>query len=218
MSDPGFAGPPEGDDLSNLLFLAKHQMARLRTVQVAKVLAVYPGSSSQQNSGRYLPTTVDVQIMVDQVDANGQRMAHSTIYGLVVGRWHGGGNAILHDPVVGDVGVIHTSDRDISSVVANEGEQSAPGSGRRHDLSDAVYMGGLWTAAPINFIDLRNGNISITTPGTLAHKSQQDTTTRSVEGSITHTAKKDIIDKADEILTHQAGRVLNLNAPILNIS
>jgi len=218
MSDPGFAGPPEGDDLSNLLFLAKQQIARLRTVQVAKVLAVYPGGPSQQNSGRYGPTTVDVQIMVDQVDANGTRTTHGTIYGLVVGRWHGGGNAILHDPVVGDVGVIHTSDRDISSVVANEGEQSAPGSGRRHDLSDAIYIGGLWTATPTNFVDLRNGNISITTPGTLAHKSQQDTTTQSVEGNIVHKAKKNITDTAEEILTHQAGQVMNFSTPILNIS
>ena len=166
MSDTsyaGFAGPPEGDELNNLLFLVQQQIARLRTTQLVKVLESYPGDNSKN------PTTIDMQPVVDQVDTNGNRTAHDVVYGVVASRWHGGRNALLIDPVAGDVGVIHTADRDISQVVANNGEPSAPGSGRRHDFSDSVYIGTVWTPQPTNYTDLRHGNHTTSTDGNVSH-------------------------------------------------
>jgi len=167
-SYPGFADVAQGTDLDATLFLIKQQVNRLRTAQVVKVIKVYPGGTSQTNSSMYLPTTVDVQPVIDSVDADGNRTAHGTIYGIQVARHHFGGNAVLVDPVIGDVGVIHCADRDISSVVANQGSQSAPGSGRRHDFSDAIYTGGLWTQNPTNYLDLRNQKISLATPNNMS--------------------------------------------------
>ncbi len=163
QSYPGFAGPVDADALNSDQFRTKHQLARLRTGVVVKVVAVYPGN------GADTPTTLDVQPMVDQVDPGGNRTPHGTIYGIVQHRIHGGGNAILIDAEVGDVGFMVCADRDISEVLKSNGQQSAPGSMRRHDMSDAVYHGGLWTAAPTNVVDLRGGNISIASPGNIAH-------------------------------------------------
>ncbi len=179
LSYTGFAGPPEGDELNNMIFIAKQQIARLRTIQLVKVLAVNPGDSAMN------PTTVDVQVMVDQIDADGNRTPHGTVYGITAGRWHHGRNALLVDPAVGDVGIIHTADRDTSQVIANNGAQSAPGSGRRHDFSDATYVATLFTPKATNYTDLRQGNHTTVTDGNVSH------TTTASGGSHTTTSQAD---------------------------
>jgi hypothetical protein len=137
----------------------KRQLARVRTGTVVEVVAVYPGNGADQ------PTTIDVKPMVDQIDSGDERTPHDVVYGIHVHRIHGGGNAVLIDPVVGDVGFMVAADRDFSEVAKNKGQASAPGSGRQHDMSDSVYHGGIWTPTPTNFIDLRGGNVGVSTQG-----------------------------------------------------
>ena len=185
MSDDaayGFAGEAQGEDLNNIQFLVDMEMARISTMKLVKVVAVYPGTYDSQTNGT--PTTVDVKPMVDSVDSQGNRTAHGTIYGIISARHHAGGNAVMSDPQVGDVGIHMAMDRDISSLFANNGAQSAPGSSRRFDLADGVYHGGVWTPKPTNFVDLRGGNVKVTTQGNITHTAQ---------GDITHTATGNII-------------------------
>jgi hypothetical protein len=193
---PGFAGPPEGDELNNQLFIAQQQIARLRTVQLVKVLAVYPGDNSKK------PTTIDAQVMVDQVDSQGNRTAHDTIYGMTAGRWHNGKNALLVDPVVGDVGIIHTADRDTSTVIANGGAQSAPGSGRRHDFSDATYVATLFTPPPTNYTDLRAGNHTTVTDGNVSHTTTAPNGTYTTTSQAANSPIAHITEAANSAISH----------------
>lgn len=209
-SNPGFAGAPEGDDLSNALFLIKQQNARIRTHQVAKIIKVYPGNNSSK------PTIVDIQVMVDQVDSDGTRQAHDTVFGIPVPRWHGGKNAILVDPAIGDVGSLLVCDRDISSVIANEGKQSAPGSGRRHDFSDSLYVGGVWTPQPDNYHDLRSGNIAHVSPGNIAAQSGKNISDNATQSHTRTSQNQNISDSAPSGKILHAAKMVIANGQLVS--
>jgi len=221
----GWAGPPEAaeSDLNDAVFVAQQIMAHARQATIVKVLAVHPGTWSTQNNGT--PTTIDVQPMIDQVNSEGTRQAHGTIYGIICSRHHSGGNAIRNDPVVGDVGFMTVSDRDHSQLYQNNGAQSAPGSNRRFSLSDGIYWGGIFTPQPTNLIDISGGNVAVTSPGNISHTTTGNNTSISsiasgTGDSITHTAAKgSIVDSAPQgSITHTAAVALALNAPVVNIS
>lgn len=179
---PGYFGPPQGDEVNNVDWMIDQAAARVSVMHPVRVVAVYPGDNAS------VPTTVDVQPMIDMVDPQGNRTPHGVIYGVPAARHHAGGNAIIIDPVVGDVGMMHVADRDASSLFANGGSQSPPGSGRRHDLADGFYHGGLYTIAPTNSINLNGGNMAHSTQGHISHTSKGDQTVESQQGNITHTA------------------------------
>ena len=115
-----------------LQFLIKQALADHRTSVPVKVLAVHGGGVGK-------PPTVDVQVMIKQMDGIGKSSSHSTVYGIPVARNQGGANVVINDPIVGDTGHLVVADRDISSWKANDGAESNPGSMRRHDLADGVY-------------------------------------------------------------------------------
>jgi hypothetical protein len=197
---PGFFGPPQGDHVNNAQFMIDQESARVSVMQLVKVLAVYAGNDAN------VPTTVDVQPMIDMTDPNGKRTPHGTIYGVPAARRHGGRNAVLIDPVVGDVGMMHVCDRDASSVFANGGAQSAPGSSRRHDLSDGFYQGSLYTLSPNNKTDYRTGSIAHSTPNNVTHSVGRDIQS-SAGGSRTLTASQSISHTASQgNITHTAGQ------------
>jgi hypothetical protein len=83
--------------------------------------------------------TLDVQVMLKQMDGTGVASSHSTVYGIPAARNQGGANVVINDPVVGDTGHLVVADRDIQSWKNNDGAESNPGSMRRHDLADGVY-------------------------------------------------------------------------------
>ena len=188
MSDDsvyGFAGPVEIDDeVARTHFMIKHLLARHRTAMLVKVLKVYPGGYGTQNNGS--PTTVDVKPMVKQRDAQSQSHSHDTIYGIPVPRFHHGAVAIMADPAVGDVGLMTVADRDHSSVLKNSGAESNPGSARRADMSDGMYWGTMFGPQPQNFIDMRGGNIHISTPGNLTHDVSGTMSMRTTGGPATY--------------------------------
>lgn len=136
-------------------FQVRQALAQVRTNVPVKVIAVHGGGVSK-------PPTVDVQIMVNQVDGVGKKTDHGIIYGIAVSRNQGGGNAIINDPVVGDVGFMSIADRDISPLKANDGAQSNPGSKRRHNLADGVYQRGMLNPNnPNQFVHFREDGITI---------------------------------------------------------
>jgi hypothetical protein len=119
---------------------------------------------SVTNSGGVSPIGyVDIQPLVSQVAGNGQVFDHGTIYNVPYMRVQGGANAIIIDPQVGDIGIALFCDRDISAV-KDAKKPSAPSSKRKHDMSDAIYMGSIITSAPTQYIQFNDAGITINSP------------------------------------------------------
>ncbi len=116
------------------------------------------------NAGGVSPVgMVDVQPLVMQVAGDGTTVPHATIYGIPYLRIQGGVNAVIIDPQVGDIGLAVFADHDISAVKVAK-KISPPGSMRRFDMADGVYIGGLLNGAPTQYIQFNAGGINIVSP------------------------------------------------------
>lgn len=165
MTDQSYFGQQGTfDDLSDFNvreFHIRQLVAQVRTAIPVKVVAVHGG-------GVAAPPTVDVQPLINQIDGDGNQTPHGIINNIPVARNQGGGNAIIIDPQVNDVGHMVIGDRDASALKANAGARSNPGSFRMHDLADGVYHGAILNPAnPDQYIQFtttgikqldRNGN------------------------------------------------------------
>ena len=138
-------------------FLVRQMLSRLNIATLVKVKAVH-------GTGVAPVGTVDVQPLVNLVDGGGAPMAHTTIYGLPFFRLQGGTNAIICDPKAGDIGFCLFADRDLSVVKAT-GAAGNPGSKRRFDMADGLYIGG-WNmgTTPSRYVQISDAGINITTP------------------------------------------------------
>lgn len=144
-------------------FRADRTMANVRSLIPVKVMKVYKiDGTSTKTQGDVEPAGfVDVKPLISMVDGQQQKMDHGTIYHIPYVRSYGGNAAIIMDPVVGDVGYIKAADRDISSFkdgMAGGSSTSSytPNSRRRHDMADSVYMGGLLSQAPKQYITFKS--------------------------------------------------------------
>ena len=143
------------------MFFFEQMLAKVQTSLPVRVVAV-------TNSGGASPTGfVDVVPMVTQTDATGVAVPHTTIFNLPYCRVQGGANAVIIDPQVGDIGVAVFSSRDISKVKYT-GKENPPGSDRRYSFSDGMYLFGIITTAPTQYIQFVEGGMVIHTPGTLS--------------------------------------------------
>lgn len=172
MSDTsgiGYQTPGSSADRFRALSFIVRQIlgSDVRTAEPAVVLSVTGG-------GIAIPPVVSVQVLVNQVDGLGNATPHGQIYNVPVFRLQCGNGAIICDPIVNDTGLLVVCDRDISSVQSTGGMVSNPGSSRRFDLSDSVFLPGLFGAKPtqyfqftttgLSFMDV-NGNSIITGTG-----------------------------------------------------
>lgn len=165
LSDPG-------SQFSVIAFIVEQLLGDVRTIVPCKVVAVTGGGAGAG------PPKVDVLPLVKQMDGIGTATSHGNVLSLPVIRWKSGNGSIVIDPVVGDIGLAVIADRDISAVVVS-GAESPPGSFRRFDLADGIYLGGILGPAPTqyvtftstgvkisdkngNIIDMKSGSIAIT--------------------------------------------------------
>ena len=133
-------------------------MSQMNVATVVKVVAVH-------TTGRTAAVgTVDVVPLVSQVDGSGRPVPHTTIYGLPYLRIQGGPCAVIVDPQVNDIGFCVFADRDISAVKATRKTQP-PGSKRRFNLADGIYLGG-WNSgvAPTSYVLIDGTSIDIVSP------------------------------------------------------
>lgn len=151
--------PDDSDtELNAAAFICRQIIARLDTMKLVQVMAVHPGDGSPPTAG-----TVDVQPLVNQIDGAGFPVQHGTVYGLKYFRMQGGPWAIICDPAVNDYGYVVCADRDSSLVVKNNGGQQNPGSWRRYNIADGVYVGGLLNPVPAAWIWLKDdGTLQMT--------------------------------------------------------
>ena len=136
-------GPNDSSsEYSKVSFLVRQLIAQIETMMPVQVSAVHPGSGSPPAAG-----TVDVQLLVSQIDGNGNAVQQGIVYGVPYFRLQGSLWAIIIDPAKEDFGFLIAASRDITAVKTNPGIQT-PGSLRKYSYSDGVYIGGAFNAVP----------------------------------------------------------------------
>lgn len=163
----GTAAPQtEGGGFNELQFLIQQWVLNnVNTVKLVKVKAC-------TNSGGVSPVgTVDVQPLVNQMSAARNPTPHGTLVKLPYFRLQGGTNAVILDPVAGDVGVAVFCDRDISSLknalLAGISGTQNPGSFGAYDWADGLYLGGFLNGTPLQYVQFTSTGINVVSPGTV---------------------------------------------------
>ena len=147
-------------EFSVAAFIIKQYLADLEIMAPVQVKAVKPGSGSPPVAG-----TVDVQLLVSQLDGNGNAVKQGVVYGIPYFRLQGGQWAIVLDPAVGDFGYIVCAQRDITNVKKNPGMVN-PGSFRKFSYSDGIYMGGAFNQVPDAYLWLKtDGSFKLAAKG-----------------------------------------------------
>src|ERR1700688_3354724 len=141
FTDAGYGQQTPSDpntEYTSIAFIVRSMMAKMDTMKLVKVTAVHGGGGAIAAAG-----TVDVQPLVNQIDGASPPHAtpHGTVYGIPWWRLQGGSSAVICDPIVGDLGYVICADRDIS-VVKGTGAVGNPGSLRRFNIADGIYVGG----------------------------------------------------------------------------
>jgi hypothetical protein len=154
----GFQGAADpttaGDHFNAMSFIAKQILGGAWSVTLAQVKNV-------TNAGEVKDTgTVTLQPLVNQVDGQGNATPHGSISNAIYFRYGGKDGAIICDPVVGDIGIMLSASSDISSVKANKA-QANPGSSRKFDPADAIYLGAVLSAAPTQYVTFTSTGIKI---------------------------------------------------------
>jgi len=146
--------PSDFDSEQNgLNFAIQQAMLKLQTSLPVRVMAV-------RNAGLAPVGQVDIQVLVDMVDGQGNTVQHGTISNVPYFRLQGGTNAVIVDPSPGDIGMACFCSRDISAVKSVK-DAAPPGSWRSHDFSDALYLGGFLNGAPTSYIQITDGGILV---------------------------------------------------------
>jgi hypothetical protein len=144
-------------EVGRIQFLIRSALSGLRTAMPVKVIAV-------TNSGGVSPIgTVTVQPLVNLVDGSNTAWQHKPVYNVPYMRIQGGANGVILDPAVGDIGIATVCDRDISTVKSSK-TASAPGSNRKNDISDMVYLMTIIGAAPTQYVQFNSSGITVLSP------------------------------------------------------
>jgi hypothetical protein len=144
-------------EFNGIAFVIRQAIAKMQTGTLVKILKC-------TNSGGVSPVGfVDVLPLVNQLDGAGNPIEHATIYNVPYSRLQGGTNAIIMDPVAGDIGICLFASRDISKVKSSRA-QANPGSGRRYSFSDAMYVGGALNGAPTQYVQFSAAGIKMHSP------------------------------------------------------
>lgn len=157
-ADPLVAVTAQGSDYNSQVHLFQAMAAQIATATLGIVRAVRPGGTAGASF-------VDIQPMVAQADGAGNTTPHGIINNIPVFRLQAGGNAVVLDPVVNDIGIVVFASRDISAVKESRAPAN-PGSARRFDMADGLYIGGVLNGGATQFIQfLAGGGINITATG-----------------------------------------------------
>ena len=142
---------------NNLLFVIQQALAKVQTATLVQVQAC-------SNDGGVSPVgTVDVLILVNQINSQGVPTPHVTMYSLPYLRFQGGANAVIMDPQPGDIGIAVFASRDITNVKSTKA-QANPGSYRTHDFSDGLYLGGVLNGVPSQYLRFTAEGITFLSP------------------------------------------------------
>ena len=182
-------------EIERLKAIINNSLSGLRTAMPVKIISV-------SNNGGLSPIgTVNVQPMVSMLDGSGNAWPHGIIYTVPYMRIQGGANGIILDPAIGDIGIATVCDRDISTV-QNTGKVSIPGSLRKHDMSDMVYLMTIIGAAPTQYVQFNSTGINIVSPVAVTITAPAINTNGTWNHTGTLTATGDIIGAGTSLHTH----------------
>jgi phage baseplate assembly protein gpV len=201
MSLPiSFVAGDNASDVGRLQFVIRAALSGLRTAMPVRVEAV-------TNDGGLSPIgTVDVQPLVSSVDGDEGTWEMPLISNVPYMRIQGGTNGIIIDPVVGDIGIATTCDRDISTV-KNTSDISAPGSVRKHDMSDIVYLMTIIGAEPTQYVQFNTEGITINSPNAITINAPEINSNGTWNHTGTITASGDVEGSGTSLHTHIHGGV-----------
>lgn len=219
MSSEGYVGTqgPESraNEFNAVEFVITQLLNKRNYTTLVQVMAV-------RSAGEVAPVGfVDVQIMLNQIDAAGNSMPHGIVNNVPYFRLQGGANAVIIDPQVGDIGMATFADRDISSVKANRAI-SNPGSKRRADIADGLYTGGFLNAVPTQYVRFTDSGIEVVSPTNITMRAPtinmigaESVTLQSasivLDGPVTGTAgaafSGDVTGQGTSLHTHKHGGV-----------
>lgn len=149
-----------GSDFNAREFHVKQLMRMMSTATLVKVV-------KNTVAGVVGPVGfVDVEPLVNMLDGDDKAYEHGTVYSLPYFRLQGGADkAVIMDPKPGDIGMVVFADRDISSVKKNKA-RSNPGSRRRFDMADGMFVGCFLSGTPTSYVQfMDDGSIKISPNG-----------------------------------------------------
>ncbi|CDL86943.1 hypothetical protein [Xenorhabdus cabanillasii] len=172
-------------------------IGKMGTVTICKVLKVHGGGVAPVGY-------VDILPLVQQVDGAGNIYQTATVYNVPYFRYQGGANAVILDPKAGDLGFCFTASRDISKVKRMRGS-APPGSKRKYDIADSLYIGGLLNGAPSQFVHFLESGINVVSTGEINMRGTKIILNAPVETTSTIQAKSNITDNATTNSQSMAG-------------
>jgi len=146
-------------EYATLAFIVQQLTAGMGTATLVRVKAC-------TNNGGLVPVgTLDAQLLVDMVAEDGQTFPQGTVFKVPYMRMQGGTDAVILDPVPGDLGVCVFASRDISAIKSDPNAArdrkpnpgAPPGSKRMFSLSDALYIGGMLNGTPTQYVQFERG-------------------------------------------------------------
>lgn len=149
---------------------------------------------------------VDVRVLIQRMDSFGNINDARTVYNVPYLRLQGGSSAIILDPQVGDIGLACISDRDISSVKASKAP-AAPGSGRHHNLADAIYIGGILNGVPTQYVQFDTEGIVLVSPTKVTIQAPTIAMVGAVTVTETVIAQGDVVAQGISLAEHEHGGV-----------
>lgn len=193
-------------EVGKLTYMMRNALAGVRTSMPVQVIAV-------SNNGGLSPVgTVDVQPLINAVDGNGNSWPHGVIHNVPYMRIQGGTNGIIIDPQVNDIGIAVICDRDISTVqnVGNKIDSktgnnvtSAPGSARKNDMSDMIYLMTMIGLAPTQYIQFNSTGITIHSPVNVNITAPNITSNGTWNHTGTFTSTGDVTGQGTSLHTHR---------------
>ncbi len=127
-------------------FMIEQILGEISTATLVKVTKV-------ENKGEVKAVgKVQVLPLVNMTDGRGNKQEHEPINDIPYWRYQGGSSkAIIMDPKVGDIGILVSADRDTSAVRKSK-KQANPGSFRRFDPADGMFIGCMLGEKPTCYI------------------------------------------------------------------
>lgn len=139
----------ESDHNEKTFFVEQYLANNVATSKPVKVIDVQEGDK-----------TVTVQIMVKQMDGNGNVTDHGKIFGVPYVTLQMGTGAVKMTPKAGDVGLMICCDRDISAVKSTK-NFAQPGSLRKFSAADGVYLGGFLNQDPQQWVEFTDDGMQL---------------------------------------------------------
>jgi len=139
-------------------YIIETLISSIHTLTLVEIVSVSVPQDELAPIGR-----CSIRPLVQKVDGNNNVYSRGVIDNVPYLRVQGGTNAVVIDPVVGDVGLAGFCDRDIS-MVKRTGKEAAPNTLRQYDLNDAVYLFTCMSDTPVQFIHFKGNEIHIKSP------------------------------------------------------